>query len=49
MNELIAGGLMPTWILTGCMKSNAVTAEPVAVEKDKVTVVDYSWSPDGIT
>ena len=36
-------------ILTGCVESNAATAEPVAVEKGKVAVVYYSWSPSGNT
>ena len=49
MNKLIAGGLMMAGILTGCTESNAATAEPVAVEKGKVAVVYYSWSPDGNT
>ena len=49
MNKLIAGGLMMAGILTGCTESNAATAEPVAVEKGRVAVVYYSWSPDGNT
>ncbi|MBO4491271.1 MAG: NAD(P)H-dependent oxidoreductase [Lentisphaeria bacterium] len=49
MNRLVAGGLMMAGILTGCVESNAATAEPVAVEKGKVAVVYYSWSPDGNT
>ena len=49
MNKLIAGGLMMAGILTGCAESNAATAEPVSVEKGKVAVVYYSWSPDGNT
>ena len=40
---------MMAGILTGCTESNAATAEPVAVEKGKVAVVYYSWSPDGNT
>ena len=40
---------MMAGILTGCVESNAATAEPVAVEKGKVAVVYYSWSPDGNT
>ena len=49
MNKLIAGGLMMAGILTGCTQNNAVAAEPVAVEKGKVAVVYFSWSPDGNT
>ena len=49
MNKLIAGGLMMAWIFTGCTQSNAAPAEPVAVEKGKVAVVCFSWSPDGNT
>ena len=49
MNKLIAGGLMMAGILTGCTESNAAPAEPVAVGKEKVAVVYYSWSPDGNT
>ena len=40
---------MMAGILTGCVESNAATAEPVSVEKGKVAVVYYSWSPDGNT
>ena len=40
---------MMAGILTGCTESNAATAEPIAVEKGKVAVVYYSWSPDGNT
>ena len=49
MNKLIAGGLAMAGILTGCTNSEAVTGEPVAVEKGKAAVVYYSWSPDGNT
>jgi len=49
MNKLVAGGLMMAGILTGCAESDAAPAEPVAVEKGKVAVVYYSWSPDGNT
>ena len=40
---------MMAWIFTGCTQSNAALAEPVAVEKGKVAVVYFSWSPDGNT
>ena len=40
---------MMAGILTGCTQSSAATAEPVAVEKGKVAVIYYSWSPDGNT
>ena len=40
---------MMAGILTGCTESNAATAEPIAVEKSKVAVVYFSWSPDGNT
>ena len=40
---------MMAGILTGCTQSNAAPAEPVAVEKGKVAVVYFSWSPDGNT
>ena len=46
MNKLIAGGLMMAGILTGCAQSSAA---PVAVEKGRVAVVYFSWSPDGNT
>ena len=49
MNKLIAGGMLMAGILTGCAKGNAATAEPVSVEKGKVAVVYFSWSPDGNT
>ena len=40
---------MMAGILTGCAEGNAATVEPVAVEKGKVAVVCFSWSPDGNT
>ena len=40
---------MMAGILTGCTQGNTAFAEPVAVEKGKVAVVCYSWSPDGNT
>ena len=40
---------MMAGIFTGYTRSNAATTEPVAVEKGKVAVVYYSWSPDGNT
>ena len=40
---------MMAGILTGCTKSEAVAGEPVAVEKGKVAVIYFSWSPDGNT
>ena len=49
MNKLIAGGLMMAGLFTGCTESKAAATEPVAVEKEKVAVVYYSWSPDGNT
>ena len=49
MNKLIAGGFMIAGILTGCTGSEAAVGEPVAVEKGKVAVVYFSWSPDGNT
>ena len=49
MNKLIAGGLMMAGILTGCAKSDAAVEEPVTVEKGKIAVVYFSWSPDGNT
>ena len=49
MNKLIVGGLMFAGILTGCTGSEAAVGEPVAVEKGKVAVVYFSWSPDGNT
>ena len=36
-------------ILTGCAKSDAAVAKTVEVEKGKVAVVYFSWSPDGNT
>ena len=49
MNKLIAGGLMIAGILTGCTKSDAAVGAPAEVEKGKVAVVYFSWSPDGNT
>ena len=49
MNKLIAGGLMMAGILAGCTPDNATAAEPVSVDKSKVAVVYFSWSPDGNT
>ena len=49
MNKLIAGGLMMAGFLTGCTNADAVVGEPVAVEKGKVAVIYFSWSPDGNT
>ena len=49
MNKLIAGGFVMAGILTGCTNTDAAVAEPVAVEKGKVAVVYFSWSPDGNT
>ena len=49
MNKLIAGGMLMAGILTGCAESNAATTEPVPVEKGKIAVVYFSWSPDGNT
>jgi len=49
MNKLIAGGLIMTGILTGCAKSDVAAEKPAAVEKGKVAVVYFSWSPDGNT
>ena len=49
MNKLIAGGFMIAGILAGCTNTDAAVAEPVAVEKGKVAVVYFSWSPDGNT
>ena len=49
MNKLIAGGLMMAGILTGCAKSDVAVGESVAVEKGKIAVVYFSWSPDGNT
>ena len=40
---------MMAGILTGCTQNNAVAADPVTVEKGKVAVIYYSWSPDGNT
>ena len=40
---------MMAGILAGCTESDAAAAEPVAVEKGKVAVVYFSWSPDGNT
>ena len=40
---------MMAGILTGCTGNEAVAGEPVAVERGKVAVVYYSWSPDGNT
>ena len=40
---------MTAGIFIGCTQNNAAAAEPVAVEKGKVAVVYYSWSPDGNT
>lgn len=40
---------MMAGIITGCTDSNAAQADPVTVEKDKVAVIYYSWSPDGNT
>ena len=36
-------------ILTGCTNTDAAVGEPVAVDKGKVAVVYFSWSPDGNT
>ena len=36
-------------ILAGCTPDNATAAEPVSVDKSKVAVVYFSWSPDGNT
>ena len=49
MNKLIAGGFMIAGILAGCTNTDAAVAEPVAVEKGKIAVVYFSWSPDGNT
>ena len=40
---------MMAGILTGCTNTDAAVGEPVAVDKGKVAVVCFSWSPDGNT
>ena len=47
MNKLVAGGLMMAGLLLGSAPDAA--AEPVAVTRDKVGVVYFSWSPTGNT
>ena len=47
MNKFVAGGLMMAGILAGSAPNAA--AAPVAVPKDKVAVVYFSWSQTGNT
>ena len=49
MNKLIIGAIAMLGIFAGCTKQSATAAEAVPVEKGKVAVVYFSWSPDGNT
>ena len=49
MNKLFSGGIAALGILCGAISPDAVSAEPVAVEKGKVAVIYFSWSPAGNT
>ena len=48
MKKLIAGVLMMAGFFCGCSESGAAPVK-IAVPKDRVAVVYFSWSPDGNT
>ena len=49
MNKITIGAIAMFGLFTGCTQETATAAEAVSVEKGKVAVVYFSWSPDGNT
>ena len=49
MNKMMIGAITMLGLFTGCTQETATAAEAVSVEKGKVAVVYFSWSPDGNT
>ena len=49
MNKITIGAIAMFGLFAGCTQETATAAEAVSVEKGKVAVVYFSWSPDGNT
>ena len=49
MNKLTTGALALIGLAAGCSQEPATAAEATPVERGKVAVVYFSWSPDGNT
>ena len=49
MNKMMIGAITMLGLFAGCTQETATAAEAVSVEKGKVAVVYFSWSPDGNT